>query len=149
MDTRRRNIIIVLAVMVMVGFFTLDRIEYTDYMKETVHDTYKWAVIEDSKGKHIAVETTNEITWNELRNINLNKTMVFIGGTIEEYNNKWGFRFKPDSIFLARWGAKDNQGTIEQISSNIDYWKNVGTVYVYIKVTETHILVLASSSFRY
>ena len=145
MDTQTRNIIFVLAVLALVIFATLDRIEYTDYIEETVHDTYKWAVIEDSQGKHIAVETTIDATWNELRNLNLNKTRVFIGGKIEEYNNKWGFRFKPDSILIARYESKNGHGNIEQISSNIDYWKNVGIVYVYVKITEIHILVLASS----
>jgi hypothetical protein len=147
MDTKRRNIIIVISAIALVTFATLDRIEYTDYMKETVHDTYKWAVIEDSQGKHMAVETIDAITWNDLRNLNLNKTKAFIGGKIEEYNNKWGFRFKPDSILIVRSGVEDSHLNIEQISSDLDYWKNIGIVYIYAKITETHILVSASSSF--
>ncbi|MGQ9780705.1 MAG: hypothetical protein ACUVQ8_00405 [Nitrososphaeria archaeon] len=146
MNRRKAAAVYLIAIVMVSIFLTWQRIEYLYYSQETAHDTYMWAVIEDSKGKHIAVETQNDKTWEELRKINENKTRLLVGGIIEKYDNKWGFRFKPDTVTLSPYPAKESQGTIEEISNNIDYWRSKGIVYVYSKVTEIHIILAVSNS---
>jgi len=109
--------------------------ERADYLNEIVHETDRWAVIEDVNGDHIAVEPTSDEVWNQLVELYQNKTVMFIGGIVEEYGNKWGFRFKPENITIAEFTAEGLQATIRYISGNLDYWLG-GWAYVNAKVTE-------------
>ena len=63
---------------------------------------------------------------------------MWIGGIVERHNNKWGFRLKPDTIRIAQFTAEELQATIKLVSSDIDYWVNLGYAYVGAKVFETH-----------
>ena len=111
-----------------------------DQQPKTKHETNRWAVITDSKGEIIAVETNSLVVWNELKNIQQNQTELWIGGIIEEYDNHWGFRFNPDTIITAEITIEGAQATIQSISEGLNYWMNTWQkqVYVLAQVTEIH-----------
>jgi len=128
-------LIVVLAIAsVFVWIYARERAKY---LNEIVHETDRWAVINDVKGDHIAVEPTSDEIWNQLVELYQNKTVMYIGGIVEEYGNKWGFRFKPENITIAEFTAEGLQATIQYISGNLDYWLG-GWAYVGAKVTEIH-----------
>ncbi|MFH1821770.1 MAG: hypothetical protein ABH852_04955 [Methanobacteriota archaeon] len=107
----------------------------TDALK---HDTDRWAVIEDVNGDRMAVEPTSDSVWSELVHINREGKEMFVGGIVERYGNKWGFRFRPDTVTVAEFTAEGLQGTIAFISSDIGYWEKLGWTYVSSKVVEVH-----------
>jgi len=102
------------------------------------HETNRWAVIEDVNRDRIAVEPIVDHVWSELVELNQNGTRMWIGGVVERYNNKWGFRFKPESVTIAQFTAEALQSTINGISADIDYWLSLGWAYVGAKVVEVH-----------
>jgi len=110
---------------------------YVDYLNAVKHETNRWAVIEDVNGDKMAVEPVSNHVWSELVQLSQNGTRMFVGGIVERYDNKWGFRFKPDTIRVAQFTAEGLQATIRYMSGNIDYWLN-GWAYVSAKVVETH-----------
>jgi hypothetical protein len=112
-------------------------LNYTDAQNAVKHDTNRWAVIQDTNGDKIAVEPSNSQVWSELVQLNMNGTRMFVGGIVEKYGNKWGFRFKPDSVTIAQVTAEGLQATIKYISENLDYWLD-GYAYVSSKVVETN-----------
>ena len=65
---------------------------------------------------------------------------MWIGSIVEEYDNKWGFRFKPETIIVARFTIEGAQTNIKGISGDLDYWMNVWTkeTYVLARVREIH-----------
>ena len=111
-----------------------------DQQLKTKHETNRWAVITDSKGDFIAVETTSLEVWNDLKNLKEKQTELWIGGIIEEYDNYWEFRFNPDTIITAEITIEGAQATIQSISEGLDYWMNTwqNQVYVFAEVTEIH-----------
>jgi len=111
-----------------------------DRPNKTKHETNKWAVITDSKGEIIAVETTDQVIWADIKNLQQNQTELWIGGIIEEYDNYWGFRFNPDTIVIAEITIEGAQATIQAISNDLDYWINTwqNEAYVFAKVTEIY-----------
>jgi hypothetical protein len=128
---------ILLALAVAVGGIAV----YWFHVKSTEqveHETNRWAVIEDINKDRIAVEPTSNETWSELLKLHQNGTRMWIGGIVEKYDNKWGFRFKPETIRIAQFTAEGLQATIKLISSDTDYWANLGHAYVGAKVVETH-----------
>lgn len=102
------------------------------------HETDQWAIITDSKGDVIAIETNNLDTWMEIKNLQQNQTELWIGGNIEQYDNYWGFRFNPDTIIIAEITIEGAQTNIQSISEDLDYWINTWQkqTYVFAKVTE-------------
>ena len=74
---------------------------YFDQLSALKHETDRWAVIQDVNGDRIAVETTSDTIWEQLVRLQENKTERFIGSILEEYDNKWKFRFKPENITIA------------------------------------------------
>jgi len=142
-NMERKVIVIVFVIIALLMIY--QRVHYLNYLSETAHLTNKWVVIEDSKGNRIAVETTDEYIWDEFDKLNRNKTKVFIGGEVVEFSNKWGFRFNPTTISILRSVPQEYQGTIDGISSNLEYWKAQDEVYVFVKVTEVHYLVAVQS----
>jgi len=110
---------------------------YVDSLNAVKHETNRWAVIEDFNGDRMAVEPISDHIWSELVRLNQNGTRMFVGGIVERYDNKWGFRFKPDTVTVAQITAEGLQGTIEYISTHIDDWLN-GWGYVSSKVVEIH-----------
>jgi len=127
----------VLIGMIVVVFGVAAWTSYVDSLHAVKHETNRWAVIEDVNGDKMAVEPISNRIWSELVQLNQNRTRMFVGGIVERYDNKWGFRFKPDSVTVAQVTAEGLQGTIEYISTHIDDWLN-GWAYVSAKVVETH-----------
>lgn len=112
---------------------------FLDYLDKTVHETDIWAVITDSKGDVMAVETTNDEVWSILLDLRQNRTVMWIGGVVEVYNNKWGFHFKPETITIAQITIEGAQSTIQGISGDLNYWINwAKETYVLAKVLEIH-----------
>jgi cell division protein FtsL len=97
-----------------------------------IHETDRWAVIQDSKGDIIAIETSNNEAWNTLSDLFQNQTEMWIGGIVEEYNNKWGFRFDPNTIIVAQFTIEGAQSYIQGISEDLDYWINTWGTYTYV-----------------
>jgi hypothetical protein len=65
---------------------------------------------------------------------------MWIGGFVETYSNKWGFRFKPDTIVVAQITIEGAQSNIHAMSRDLDYWINTwpNIAYVLAKVIEVH-----------
>lgn len=131
---------VVIIAVVLVGYSVWVYINHLEYLSKTLHETDRWAVIRDSKGDVIAVETTNHEIWNTLVSLRQNQTEMWIGGIVEEYENKWGFRFKPETIIVAQITIEGAQSNIQGISGDLDYWIKVWSkeTYVLAKVTEIH-----------
>ena len=110
------------------------------YSEKTKHDTDTWAVIEDSKGDIIAIETTKHSVWDTIVNLHNNQTEIWIGGIVEEYDNHWGFRFRPDTTVIAEITIEGAQSTIQGISEDLNYWIITWgkEAYVFSKVVERH-----------
>lgn len=115
-------------------------INYEDYSGKTIHETDRWAVVTDSKGDIIAVETTSDTIWSQLVKLHQNQTQMWIGGIVQEYNNTWGFRFKPDTIIVAQITIEGAQSNIKGISDDLDYWIHTWAkeAYVLSRVSEIH-----------
>lgn len=96
-----------------------------------------WAVIEDIHSDQIKLETTRDEVWDELVQLYLNGSERWIGGTVERYENEWGFRFNPDTIIVAEITIEVWQTTIRHISENLDYWLEE-TAVVGARVIEIH-----------
>jgi hypothetical protein len=131
---------VVIIAVVLVGYSVWVYMNHLEYLSKTIHETDRWAVIRDSKGDVIAVETTNHEIWNTLVSLRQNQTEMWIGGIVEEYENKWGFRFKPETIIVAQITIEGAQSNIQGISGDLDYWIKVWSkeTYVLAKVTEIH-----------
>ncbi len=122
------------------GYLVWYYLDHLDYLSETVHETDRWAVVKDSKGDIISVETTNNEVWNTLYELHQNQTEMWIGGIVETYGNKWGFRFKPDTIVVAQVTIEGAQSNIQAISGDLDYWIDTWAkeTYVMARVIEIH-----------
>ena len=116
----------------------LELLNYVEYLKETVHETGRWAVIEDIDGHHLTVEPTSEEVWSQVVGLYHNGTRMWIGGIVEEYHNRSGFRFKPETVTIAQFTAEGLEATIQYISEDLDYWLDLGWAYVSAKVIEIH-----------
>ena len=102
-----------------------------------IHDGNRWAVITDREGSLMAVEFISDEVWEQLVELCQNKNREWVGGIVEQYANKWGFRFKPENVTVAEFTAEGLQATIRYISENLDYWLG-GWAYVSARVTEAH-----------
>ena len=136
-----KNSLVIIGVfiaVVILASVVLIYLNNVDYLSKTRHDTQKWAVISDSKGDIIAVETTDSDVWDTLRALSLNHTEMWIGGFVEVYDNFWRFRFSPDSIVVAEITIEGAQSNIAGISGDLDYWINVWSkqAYVLARVSE-------------
>lgn len=136
----KKTVVAAVAVVLLViaSYFVWNYFLYLEYLKEIVHETERWAVIEDLDAHHIAVEPTSDEVWNQLVRLHQNGTSKWIGGIVEEYDNKWRFRFKPESITIAEVTAEGLQATIQYISETLDYWLDLGRAYIDARVTEIH-----------
>jgi len=131
---------VVVLIIMIVGFSLwvfLGIVEYSDKIK---HETDTWAVIDDSKGDIIAVETIELSVWDNLVGLCNNETEIWIGGIVEEYDNYWGFRFRPDTIVIAEITIEGAQSNIQGISEDLNYWINIWAkeTYVLSRVIEIH-----------
>ena len=82
----------------------------------------RWALIEDSHGDRLKVETVSDEVWAQLVQLYYNGERWWIGGTVERYENEWGFRFDPNTIIVAEVTIEVWQTNIRHISENLDYW---------------------------
>jgi len=123
--------ILILGVVVLVLYF--------EYVSQIEHETNRWAVIQDVNGDRLAVEPVSDHIWSELVQLHWNGTGMFVGGIVERYSNKWGFRFKADTVTVAQFTAEGLQATISDISTNINYWLDLGWAYVGANVVEIHL----------
>jgi hypothetical protein len=112
-------------------------LRYADTLNALKHETKRWAVIEDINGYRMAVEPFIDHVWSELVELGRNGTRKWVGGIVERYDNKWGFRFKPESVTVAEVTVEGLQATIEYISTHMDYWLD-SWAYVSAKVVEVH-----------
>jgi hypothetical protein len=110
---------------------------YSDMMFALTHDTDRWAVILDTEGSRMAVEPVSDGVWEKLVQLHEDQSTRFVGGIVEQYENKWGFRFKPGNVTVAEFTAEGLQATIRYISENLEYWLD-GWAYVSSRVTEVH-----------
>jgi len=111
---------------------------YMDRMSALKHETGRWAVIEDVNGDVLAVEPANDEVWRCLVKLNENGTRMWVGGIVEKYDNKWGFRFKPENVTVAQFTAEGLQATIKYISENLNYWLGLKLPYVNSEIAEIH-----------
>ncbi len=111
---------------------------HTEYLSATKHDTGQWAVIQDIEGLMLAIETTENRIWDQLVQLHQNGTEMWVGGVVERYDNKWGFRFHPDTIIIAQFTIEGAQTTISFLSEDIEYWINFGIAYIGSIVVEIH-----------
>jgi hypothetical protein len=88
----------------------------------------------------MAVETSKDEVWNTFVNLNQNKSEMWIGGIVEEYDNKWGYRFKQTTIIVAELTIEAAQTWIRGLSEDLDYWINTWAkeTYVLVRVIEIH-----------
>jgi len=110
---------------------------YYDMMLTLKHDTNRWAIIMDREGSQIAVEPVRDDVWEKLVQLHQNKSLRFVGGIVERYENKWSFRFKPENVTIAEFTAEGLQATVRYISENLDYWLG-GWAYISSRVVEAH-----------
>ncbi len=110
---------------------------YSLRMRPLKHETNRWAVIKDVNGDKIAVETTSNAIWNQLVNLYTNGSQMFVGSIVDEYNSKWGFRFRPVNLTIATITAEGLQATLIYIKENLDYWLG-GWAYTTSLVVEIH-----------
>jgi hypothetical protein len=110
---------------------------YWSILKALKHETDRWAVIEDVNGARIAVGPVRDEVWLQLVQMQQNESRMWIGSIVETYDNKWGFRFKPENVIVAEVTAEGLQASIRYISENLNYWLG-GWAYVSAKVTEIY-----------
>ena len=86
------------------------------------------------------METADDETWFRLVELYDNEEVRWIGGIVQEYNNGWGFRFKPDTIIAASITIEGAQFYIQGISGDLEYWINswVNVAYILVSIVEIH-----------
>ena len=129
-------VVIALTVATLVIFASF-LMNYWSILKALKHETDRWAVIEDVNGDRITVEPVRDEVWLQLVQMQQNESRMWIGSIVETYDNKWGFRFKPENVTVAEVTAEGLQASIRYISENLNYWLG-GWAYVSAKVTEIH-----------
>ena len=53
---------------------------------------------QDVDGFLLLVETISGEIWSQLLQLNANGTLMWVGDVVQRYDNKWGFRFKLETI---------------------------------------------------
>jgi len=110
---------------------------YMDELSTLKHETSRWAVIQDVNGDRMAVEPTRDEVWSQLVELSQNGGRKWVGGVVERYGNKWGFRFKSETVTVAEVTIEEAQATIrytsENLSDRLDKW-----TYVSARVLEVH-----------
>jgi hypothetical protein len=111
---------------------------HLEYSSATQHETDRWAVLQDVEGTLLSVEPTSDEVWAQLVHLNANGSRMWVGGVVQRYTNKWGFRFAPETIIVAQVTIEGAQATIRYISDNLEYWLNFGIAYVGAIVLDIH-----------
>lgn len=134
---KRLHAIGIVAFLAALALGTVGWMQYTDIMSALKHDTSRWAVIVDREGSRVAVEPVDDQVWEVMEQLWQNQSTRFVGGIVERYDNKWGFRFKPKNVTVAEFTAEGLQANIRYISEQLEYWLG-GWAYVGARVTEIH-----------
>jgi len=98
----------------------------------------RWVLIVDINGDSLKVNVVYNETWAQLIELlhlfrSGEATWMWIGGTVEAYDNEWGFRFVPSAIFIYQYVAGIFQTSIRLISQNLASWLGmVGYVRAYV-----------------
>ena len=140
-----KRVYVAAAFLMIVAVVALGVAIWTRYLEELSalkHDTNRWAVIQDVNGDRMAVEPVSDEVWSQLVQLSQNGSTRFVGGIVERYDNKWGFRFKPHTVTVAEVTAEELQAlglqaTIRYISENLNSWLD-SWAYVSCKVLEAH-----------
>ena len=53
-----------LVALLIASYLVWNYLNYVEHLKEIVHETGRWAVIEDIDGHHLAVEPAGEEVWS-------------------------------------------------------------------------------------
>ena len=64
---------------------------------------------QDVDGFLLLVETTSGEIWSQLLQLNANGTLMWVGGVVQRYDNKWGFRFKLETINITQVIIEENR----------------------------------------
>ncbi len=136
----RRSIIIAIAIVAVMAavfsaifYWTLQ----SYYLNPIAYETDRWAVIKDVNGDLLAVEPSNDAVWEQLVQLSQNGTTKWVGGIVQIYGGRWGFRFAPENITITDIAEEGLQTTIRDLSSNLDNWLNIWA-YVSATVVEIH-----------
>jgi len=140
MGNRTLTAIVAIIIVALGAYLVWNYLDHLNYLSKTIHETDRWAVVKDSKGDIISVETTSNEVWNTLSELHQNQTEMWVGGIVETYGNKWGFRFKPDTIVVAQVTIEGAQSNIQAISEDLHYWIDTWAkeTYIMARVIETH-----------
>lgn len=57
----------------------------------------------------LLVETTSGEIWSKLLQLNANGTLMWVDGVVQRYDNKWGFRFKLETINITQVIIEENR----------------------------------------
>ncbi|WP_455364788.1 hypothetical protein [[Eubacterium] cellulosolvens] len=100
---------------------------------------YREFLIEDPEGERMAIQINPFQTDAVVALTEIAKTgeRIWVGGEVEEFDNELGFRFKPDTIVIAKAPTEELQASkLKFIKEDFEHWKEVGVVYVLGKVIE-------------
>jgi len=145
-DKRRQQLMkmkkvwVAVALLITVAVAALSVTIWTRHLEELSalkHDTDRWAVIQDVNGDRMAVEPTSGEVWSQLVQLSQNGSRRWVGGMVERYDNKWGFRFNPETVTVAEVTIEEAQATIKYISEHVDERLDKWT-YVSSRVAEVH-----------
>lgn len=129
---------VLVALLVVVSSALVLTWTHLEYSSATRHDSDRWAVLQDVEGTLLAVEPTSDGVWHHLVALHANGSRMWVGGVVQRYENKWGFRFAPETIIVAQATIEGAQATIRYISENLEYWLTFGIAYVGAVVLEVH-----------
>lgn len=134
---RKRSIILFLTILIMISGFLL--LNYFEEVSTLKHETSMWAIIQDTEGNLISIESNSNNFWEQITQVYNNKTEGFIGSNVELYDNKWGFRFNSENITIEKSVNEELQFTIKEISNNITHFKlNFDKIYTSAKITNIY-----------
>jgi hypothetical protein len=86
----------------------------------------------------IVVQVADRAAWNTLLSMQSSGKSMWVGGNIERSSeNEWGFKFKPEGIIIAPITAEALEATLPLIKTNLNYWINIGFVYINAKVVDS------------
>ncbi len=130
-------IFIVLVIFFVYPYLTRENTSIKSYIHETGH----WLEVIDMNRDILIIETTNKTTWSRIcQSHGEHSNRYYIWGTIENYNNSYGFRFIPESIdFFHKLACVEDEypATIAYISSYLATF--VGkTGYIIAPIIKAH-----------
>ena len=94
-------------------------------------------LVEDIDGDRMSIRASknNQDALDALTEMSKTGQTMWVGGEIQDFKNKFGFRFSPDTVAVAEITAEGLQAAkYKSIQEDIDYWRGLGTVYISGKV---------------